>query len=36
MKKFYGIVAALYTLVAALVASSGMYLLFLSADEPQS
>lgn len=36
MKKFYGIVAALSTLVAALVASSACTYFFYQPEEPQS
>jgi cyclic lactone autoinducer peptide len=36
MKKFYGIVAAISTIVAALVASSACMIIFYQPEEPQS
>ncbi|MGI5971871.1 MAG: cyclic lactone autoinducer peptide [Oscillospiraceae bacterium] len=36
MKKFYGIVAAISTLVAALLASSACYLFVYQPEEPES
>ena len=36
MKKFYGLVAAVSTLVAALVASSACFLFFYQPEEPAS
>ena len=36
MKKLYGLVAAISTLVAALVASSACYIFFYQPEEPAS
>jgi len=36
MKKFYGLVAAISTIVAAMVASSACFLFFYQPEEPAS